>query len=368
VTTGVLNYPRRPLTERERGIRETIDRIGDTHPPYIFVSVADAGTLQGVINSLVNGGTIWLEEGTYAAGDLTISNAHVTLMGSGWGTILTGSITVATGYVTLQDFMVRATGKAYGVKLYVSGGGPARCLLKKLWIGGSAFGAGDGPNKGLYLDGAILTHIDQCTMAFCEQSGCYIDSSSSTYTTNVNTFTDCTFNGNGHGGTGYGVELSTGGDGIAGMMLNTFHGGNMEDNMSGSVLADNNTGMVFHGIDFEDGNNTITRGVNWNTINISGSGPVLIEQCNFVTNSNIGNPIPAVANDPAGRIFLLTGASCPIVRGNRAEGYVPVVGADGGAIGVFSDTCVNPLCENNAIWISGAGFWFNNRGSMRGHR
>lgn len=353
MTTGVLNYPRRPLTERERGIRETIDRIGDTHPPYIYVAPEDTGNLQGIVNSLTaaGGGDIWLGPGTYG-GDLTIASDNMTLHGVGYNaTTLTGSVTVATnGAVNVNDLTIRATGKSYGIKFYKSGQGVARCSMRNVYVGASASGAGDGPTDGIYLDGAILCTFDHVTSAFNTGNGLYIDTSNATYSSNVNTFRDCSFNGNGTGGGGgYGVKITKGSDGVAGIMLVKIEGGNIEDNVTGDVTADQSTFIILRGIDFE----TNQSHVGGSIVTYTGNQPCIIEDCNFV----------AGAAATITRFFIMTNCAMGVVQRCRVSGAGTW---SAGAIGVFSEGCIQCTAVDNILNAAGPGRFISNRGQMRG--
>jgi len=358
VTTGVLNYPRRPLTERERGIRETIDRIGDTHPPYVYVPVSEAGTLQGIINSLTGtgGGVIWLGDGTYAAGDLVISGSNnIQIWGVGMErTILTGSLTIENSGNVIKDLWLFGDGKAFACKVYKSGAGESRSNFQKVRFGGNSdvtgrAPSGDGPQVGLWLDGAIVSVCDHCLFAFCNTgSGLYVNSTSGTYSTNCNSFRDCTFNGN----AGYGVEIIVGGDGVASMLLHNFVGGNMEDNASGEVKVDSAIGIRLQDIDFET---TKTIGA---TLDITASN-VIVENCHGV-----------VAGGGAVTRFFLIAAGRSVVRYCRISGNY--TSQD---IGVFTDTGNRVFAHDNQ-WETPLGTagnvtvtprWINNRASEQGY-
>jgi hypothetical protein len=323
----------------------------DLRHPYVFVQQSEASSLNAVLNSLTSGGTVWLEAGSYAAaGDITITQPNVTLQGVSLNsTYIPGSILInAPGQVKVQNLTCRGTGKAYAIKIAVSGG-VARCELRNVWMGGSTLVAGDGAVKGLYLDGAIVTVIDHCTMAFNSGAGLYCNTSVAADSTNVNTFRGCTFNGNGT----YGVHLEIGGDAIAGYMLHEFLGGNMEDNTLKDVYADGATFVKIAGVDFENSTHSYVGGEN---IFLNGCQPAVIEFNNFV----LGGGITVT------RFFQMTGCANGLVRHNRLSVGGGATYAQG-AVGVFDDGCVQCSHYDNLLWPAGAGLFINNRGSMRGN-
>jgi hypothetical protein len=375
VTTGTLNWPVRKLTDRERTIREAVDRVntlGATPADGDFGDVAISGSgtvyrvesaanvlfvtssaeIQPALDSLTNGGVVWVAPGTFT-GDLTITKPNVTLRGGGLNsTYFTGSITVEVGQVKLQDFTCRATGKAAGIKLFKSGAGIARCELRNVYVGASASGAGDGPTKGLYLDGAILTVVDHCTFAYNTGAGVYVNTTSATYSTNVNTFRDCTMNGNGT----YGFHAETGGDGVTGMMLHRIMGGNMESNVTGDVYIDGGTFASIQGVDFECAvDHSPGQIVYMNAVQ-----PVVIEDCNFVLVDHGG------VGTTVSRFFLLDSCANAIVRRNRLSASGSSTWSQG-AVGVFGEGCVQCTAYDNLLWNAGAGRFINNRGSFRGN-
>jgi pectate lyase len=321
------------------------------------VPLSEASDLQNQINLLTSGGTIWLEAGTYNSGDLTIANSNVTVMGVGRdATVLAGSLAISTGNVFLQDLWVYANGKAFGVKLYGGGGaGVPRCELRRVRVGGNSDGtgrapSGDGPAVGLWLDSAILTVCDHCLFAFCNTgSGLYVNTTNGTWSTNVNTFRDCTFNGN----AGYGVEITDGGDGVASMELHVFRNGNMEDNALGEVYASQAIGLELRGIDFESTKNL---GASGKTLNINGCTNVLVEDCHSVVTGNTQ------------RFFVFSSCGNVKVSHCRVSGIYPA-----GDVGVFDEASVNCTSYDNT-WvnpISGSvtttARYVNNRSQMRGY-
>jgi len=363
MTTGVLNYPRRPLTERERGIRETIDRIGDTHPPYIYVSPADAGTLQGVINSLTNGGVIWLDAGTYA-GDLIFSGAgNVTLMGVGRdATVLTGSILIQTNQIRLDNLWVMGTGKSYGIKIFKSGAGPNRNEFKLVRVGGTTSSA-DGPSgPGVWLDGGILNVFDHCLIAFNGGHGVYVNTSDAggVWTTNVNTFRDCTINGN----DAYGVVTETGADGVAGMQQNVFIGGNIEDNAHGAAYIGNSYYTRFENVDFES---AINLGGTFSGSGSSGFGGWLItgDSSTYILIMNCGFS----STGDTGRVFNIQSCSYCRFDNNRIDGQLARMD-----VGIFDENCTHCTANGNSLTTrttaSGSDLvsarWIRNAGQNRG--
>jgi|SRR6185503_16593496 len=330
--------------------------VADTRHPYVFVPVSEAVSLNSRINALTTGGTVWLEQGNYAAaGDISITQPNIILQGASLNsTYIPGSVTVsALGQVKIQNMTVKGTGKAHAIKIANSTDGVARCELRNVWAGASSLVAGDGPTgPGLWLDGAIVTVVDHCTMAFNGTAGLYCNTTDTVApirSTNVNTFRHCTFNGNGT----YGVHLEIGGDAVAGYMLHEFLGGNMEDNTSKDVYADGATFVRISGVDFENSTHSYVGGEN---IYLNNCQPATIEFCNFV----LGGGITVT------RFFQMAGCANGLVRHNRLS-----VGAGAtysqGAVGVFDDGCVQCESYNNILWTVGAGRFINNRGSFRGN-
>jgi len=311
--------------------------------------------LQAAIDSLgTGGGNLMLQPGTYT-GDITISNSNISLYGSGRDkTILSGSVTIAAGNITLHDLWAYGNGKAYGIKMYAVTGGTPRNHLNRVRIGGNSDSggrapSGDGPQVGLWLDSAIVTVCDHCLFAFCNTgSGLYVNSTSGTWSTNCNSFRDCTFNGN----AGYGIEIIVGVDGVASMLLHNFVGGNMEDNASGEVKVDSAIGIRLQDIDFET---TKTIGA---TLDITASN-VIIENCHGV-----------VAGGGAVTRFFLIAAGRSVVRHCRISGNY--TSED---VGVFTDTGNRVFAYDNQ-WETPIGTagnvtvtprWINNRASEQGY-
>lgn len=310
-----------------------------------------AGSLQGMLDTFTApaetwtkyGGILRLGRGDYY-GNLVIDNPSVTIEGEGYGTVIHGSITCTTDSMILRNLRVFAKDAPYGVKLYrpltLPGVGNARSELDHVWIGATAEGTGDGPEVGLWLDGAIVTNCYKCVFAFNTKSGLFVDTTdpAGLASTNVNTFDSCSFNGNGR----YGAELITGPGGVAGMMLHRFLGGNIESNTLGDVLADSNTGLEFNGVDFEHGAHNISQ-----MIDLSSCTPAIIQNCNFVVGSGA----------TVSRAFLISGSGAAVVRNNRFGGFAV------GAVGVFSDTCAN-CREYENFFSDGADRFIINRGRV----
>jgi len=325
--------------------------VADTRHPYVFVPVSEAVSLNSRINALTTGGTVWLEQGNYAAaGDVSITQSNVTLQGVSLNsTYIPGSLTVnCDGQVKVQNLTVKGTGKTYAMKMSHSGG-IARCELRNVWMGASTPSSGDGPTgPGLWLDGAIVTVVDHCVMSFNGGAGLYVNTTVSADSTNANTFRDCTFNGNGT----YGVHLEIGGDAIAGYMLHKFEGGNMEDNTLKDVYADGATFIKISGVDFENSTHSYISGEN---IFLNNCQPAVIEDCNFV----IGGGITVT------RFFQMAGCAHGFVTRNRLSSGGGATWSQG-AVGVFDDSCVQCLAYDNNLLGSGPGRFINNRGSFRG--
>lgn len=354
MTVGVRNWPRKPLSQEERTIRKTLDRLSPfTAGGVLFVDDPGVMSVQDAINKLGPfGGTVFLGKGTYA-GNVTVSvaaNANVSIHGAGMdSTILSGSVLVACGNVHLENMSIRGTGLSYACKFFQSGADVARASARFVWFGAQTSSSGDGPTgDGLYLDGAILCAFDQCAFCFNGGNGLYVNSSSSTFTTNVNTFRDCTFNGNG----AWGVKAEVGGDGIAGMQQLKFEGGNTEDNVSGGMTFDTVTGVIISGMDFEKTDASIT-----DYLSFTSSQFVVVENCIFVI---------AGATHTAARMFETFGCAQVVVRYNRisaANSGAWTVGA----VGVFNEASVQCAAYGNILWNPGDGYFINNRAQTRGY-
>ena len=321
-----------------------------------WTCVPPGGGLQGAINALGSGGgNLMLQPGTYT-GDITISNSNISIYGSGRDkTILSGSVTITTGNITLHDLWVYANGKSYGIKMYSVPNGSPRNHLNRVRVGGNSDSggrspSGDGPQLGLWLDSTILLVADHCLFAFCNTgSGLYVNTTNGTWSTNCNTFRDCTFNGNATKG----VEITDGGDGVASMLLHRFLGGNIEDNGTGDFYARGAIGIEIKGIDFESTKNLGSTP----TIDLGTCTNVIIEDCHCTTAGNTT------------RFFLVQSCGNVKVTHCRVSGLQPV-----GDIGVFDEGSVNCVSYDNT-WIASLDTnlyttsprWVSNRAQMRGY-
>ena len=248
--------------------------------PPSAIAVRFGTALQPIVDALPStGGILQLDPGRFYA-DATDSTVAlvlakpVTIIGQSFsGTVMASPITIASGDCHLENMRVRPTGAAYGIKLFISGGGPSRCSFKNMYVGGDSIGDPATPVIGLWLDGAILTTCEQLTIAYCSGDGLYEQSSQlPTWSTNQNMFQNCTFNGNG----GWGVHLVGGG-----IIGTSFYGGNMENNVSGELNASNCVMGVVDGVDFERAT-AVT-----NVINLSSSSDWTIRNCNFSMNHSV---------------------------------------------------------------------------------
>lgn len=311
--------------------------------------------LQAAMDGIAStgGGNLMLQEGTYT-GDITFpTTAAVNLYGSGMNnTILTGNVTITTGFHVLEHLWVMGTGKAYGVKLVNTTAGVPRVHMTKVRIGGDLSSATGPSGPGLWLDGAILTVCDHCLFYLNGSDGVYINTTSVTdKTTNVNTFRDCTINLNG----GYGVKTEVGVDGVAGMQQNVFLGGNMEDNALGVAYIDSSFYTRFDNVDFESSINLGSGG--W-LFNGSTATYIIIENCGV---SSTGD---------TGRLFVFSSCVSCRVNNNRIRGQFTRMD-----IGVFDENCRNCTAHGNAWYdgtlASGADDvvtprWINNRSTNHG--
>lgn len=338
------------------GRRGLVVFSGDVAEMACWVCVPPGGGLQGAINALGSGGgNLMLQPGTYT-GDITISNSNISIYGSGRDkTILSGSVTITTGNITLHDLWVYANGKSYGIKMYSVPNGSPRNHLNRVRVGGNSDSggrspSGDGPQLGLWLDSTILLVADHCLFAFCNTgSGLYVNTTNGTWSTNCNTFRDCTFNGNATKG----VEITDGGDGVASMLLHRFHGGNIEDNGTGDFYARGAIGIEIKGIDFESTKNLGSTP----TIDLGTCTNVIIEDCHCTTAGNTT------------RFFLVQSCGNVKVTHCRVSGLQPV-----GDIGVFDEGSVNCVSYDNT-WIASLDTnlyttsprWVSNRAQMRGY-
>lgn len=241
------------VLHRLRQLENTGVIINTESPEAVYwrARIAAAGSLQNLINATPAWGRIYVPSGTYP-GNISFSKP-LHIYGDGESTILSGSMFFDSSRLCLEDLWVYGNGQTYGLKLGAGATSTSRCELNRVRIGGNADGtgrapSGDGPQVGLWLNGAIVTRCSHCLFAFCNTgSGLYVNSTSATWSTNCNRFTDCTFNGNAT----HGIEIVEGGDGVASMMLHEFLGGNIEDNGDEDVYIRSAIGVRLEDIDFE---------------------------------------------------------------------------------------------------------------------
>lgn len=292
------------------------------------------------------GGILRLGRGDFY-GNLVLNTSRVTIEGEGYGTVLHGSVSIQSEGCRLRNLVVRAEGAAYGVKIYrpltLGGVGVSRCSMEDVFVGATSEGAGNGPVVGLWLDGAILCTFDRCTFAFNTGSGVYSDTSHPTgaASTNVNTFRDCTLNGNGR----YGYEGVTGTDGISSQLGNRFLNGNIESNGLGAVLADGHNLIEFRGVDFEN-----TKVVT-DLMAIGASQPVTVENCNFV---NFASAATRAA------VF----STCGIVRfvNNRIDGFPGGANGTAARVVIFDENCSSVVSYGNQVTTTDG--YIQNRSAM----
>ena len=359
MTVGVRNWPRKPLSDRERTIREALSRFGSSEDRSCTFVPAGGG-LQLAINDLgVDGGTLCLEQGTYT-GNITIPTTvgNVRIIGAGVDvTFLSGSILIETSNAVIEHLTIRATDQAYGVKIYKSGATTTRNEFKHCYIGGTLTGSppapsGNGPTgPGVWLDGALLSVFDHCTIAGNDGDGVYVNTSDATavYTTNVNMFRDCTVSSNG----GYGVKAEVGADGVAGMQQLCFIGGNNESNVSGAAYARSVFYLAFDNVDFETGVNHGSGG--W-LLDIGSCTEFILRNC------------AANSTGDTGRLFMCASCGWCRVTNNRVQGKWSRMD-----IGVFDENCGYCTDDGNqwfaAITTTSDSItprWVSNRGQMWG--
>jgi hypothetical protein len=320
-------------------------------PAPSVISLRVGQGLQAAHDELTNGGTIQLGAGTFYGDpsvgfqDFRWTNPNVSIIGVGVGITTIGSpISGEVGYGRLEDVTVRPPAGAYGLRLFrdeaihgsVNGGVP-RWTVKRVYVGAAdATGrdGGLGPAKGIWLDGAILGLFEQCTVAFCSDSGFFADTTSpgGVYSTNAHLFLDCTFNGNSR----YGVELV--GGAAEGFQ---FIGGNMESNLLGEVSASTMNFVDLIGVDFETGVAVSPQ------VSFGGCGQCTVERCNFVTSG---------ATKALRAALFSTCNSCRFVR-NRATGYTQLDWA------LFDINCSKCEAHGNSN-ADGDNRFVGNRGSL----
>ena len=264
-----------PQSLRESGLlQKTLDSL--VAPPYTAIPAPGEPAVSNAWS--YDGGIVQLGRGDFY-GNLILNYPHTTLRGEGQGTIIHGSVLVRAGYCTLDGLTIRGTGQPFAVKLYQapSGaneaiGGLPRTRINNCLIGATYEGAGDGPSAaaggghGLWLDGSIVAEVRNTIFSFCEGSGLFMDTTSTTgkWTTNVNKFYGCTANGNGR----FGVEIIGGG-----MGGNTWFGGNIESNTNGGFSATNCNNVTIRETDFE--NNKVVGAL----IVMTNVNTMLVEDC-----------------------------------------------------------------------------------------
>jgi hypothetical protein len=329
-----------------------------TVPPSA-IAVRFGTALQPIVDALPStGGVIQLDPGRFYA-DASDSTLPLTLSKPVWivgqsfdGTVMASPILIQASDCHLENFKVSPTGAAYGVKLFrdenifPGGGGVARCSLRHMFIGAAdsaANFAGNGPQYGLHLDGAILTSVEQSTFAFCSKSGVYLGSSQLTappapapggWSTNVNVFYNCTANLN----FGYGVSIH--GGGIEGFQ---WRAGNIESNDSGAVYCESATSSGFYGVDFENSSFHFTT----NLLDIRTSFPFTLEDCNFATTSSTNT-----------RLFIFQSCGQVSIIRNRWTGMTTY-----SSVGIIDDRSNNVFSWGN---VFNSGGFIENRTENHG--
>jgi hypothetical protein len=287
--------------------------------------------LQPIVDSFGGlGGKIQIGRGTYYGDPLNptadlVLPSNVEINGVAKDTSIIGSpVLMQAGNSGLSDLAVRPPGAAFGVKIY-NGGSPfiSRCYFRRVLIGASFKGAGDGPVLGLVLDGAGVLYAEQMTIASCTSHGLLADSTGSEPNTTLK-FDSCTFNLNG----GYGVRL------LQSLTIAEFNGGNMEDNDLGEVYCEAAAGLFFRGVDFERGpygSPPVTPPSVADVIEMENCNTIVIEGCNFLKVSSVT------------RAIGLGGCAGGVIEGNRFEGW--------GTNGIFrvGETCKDFRVGENRI-------------------
>jgi len=319
--------------------RIAVSRWGLETIPTAAIGLPTTTGLQEVVDAFGgNGGRIVLGGGggTYY-GDPDDPSVPLTLPGgieiAGAGqtaTIIGSPVLMAGSSGGIEDLSVRPDGTAYGIRIFSSGVFLARCFMRRLFVGASSHGAGDGPVNGIELDGAGVLLAEQVTAAFCTGHGLLADSTVALMPNTTLKFDCCSFVKNGL----YGVKL------MQSLLLAEFCGGNMENNTDpgavglpngGELYAENAAGIFLQGVDFERGDAMDAPGTINHAVEVENCNTIAIERCNFVKTGN------------ATRAFLLGGCNGASIRGNRFEGW--------GASGVcrISETCTNVHVGPNHI-------------------
>ena len=273
--------------------------IGGAATPPDTIYLSEGEDIQPAVNSLTNGGRIFLGEGTFY-GDSASPSTPITVGDSilieGVSrdlTIVKSPFLFQVSHCQLSQLWVRPSGTAYGVKVY-NGGSPfiSRCAMRDVQVGASSAGAGDGPVLGLQLDGAGVVLAERCIFAFCTSHGLLVDSTGVEPNTALK-FDVCSFVGNG----GYGVDIA------ASCVIAEFSGGNMEENTSGELRATSMNHLRLMGVYFEP------EAAYTNAVEATNCNPVEIVGCYFLKISG------------ATRAIFIQSGSGHIVDGNRFSGW-----------------------------------------------
>jgi hypothetical protein len=298
--------------------------------PYLSGGIDPADGVQPMIDALGGAGTVMLPKGTFYGNPnapLTPINVPggVEIIGAGMAATVLGSpVLVNASQAGLGNLAVRPNGTAYGIRIY-NGGSPfiSRCFMRRVLTGASFKGAGDGPVDGIQLDGAGVLLMEHVTCAFCTGHGLIADSTG--FEPNTTILGDCcSFVQNGL----YGARL------LQSLTLAEFNGGNMEDNQSGELYAENAAGISLLGVDFERG--ALALSLTAAVVEMQNCNTIEIDRCNFLRVSN------------ATRAWNLAGCNGIKIGVNRFEGW--------GAVGVWR------IAESSRNADVGAGHIFNGSG------
>lgn len=272
-----------------------------TTTPPTTASAVEGQSLQPIVDAMTNGGLLYLTGGSFYA-DIASPSTPLTIPSTKpiiirgvhtEKTFIKSPILIEAFRCGLEDLTVRsAAGAAYGVKIFRSGAFVARCWMNRVVIGATYEGAGDGPVRGIILDGAGVFLAHRVTSAFCTSDGMLVDSTSVEPNTTLK-FDMCSFVGNG----GYGADLA------ASCSIAEFNGGNMEGNALGELRANAMNNLRLIGVDFEP------QDVYTNAVEATNCNPVEIIGCSFGKISG------------ATRAIFLQGGSGHIVEGNRFNGW-----------------------------------------------
>ena len=303
--------------------RVAVSRWGLSTIPTAAIGLSTTTGLQEVVDAFGgNGGRIDLggSGGIYYADPddpsvpLTMPGG-VEILGAGRTATIIGSPVLISGAGGgLEDVWVRPDGTAYGIRIYNGGAFVARCFFRRVLVGATFKGAGDGPVDGVQLDGAGVLLAEHLTCAFCTGYGLIADSTGAEPNTTLK-FDVCSFvqngtlNGGGPGvNTGGGVRL------LQSMTAAEFNGGNIEDNAVNDFYAENAALLSLLGVDFE---HSVTHFTLTNVAEFQNCNTIAIEGCNFL---KTGGATRAYS------IQGCNGVSIGMGRPNRYEGW--------GAVGV----------------------------------